>query len=595
MIELAPALRPFVSELAIFEDDVRGGIGPWLLPLQRALGAMRIPRHATAGEPDGFAGLTRRGPYDRLLASEWLLALDEPDEFLRRAIMNEHVFLAPQYREPGGACTSVALLDTGPLQLGAPRLVQLALLVVLARRAAAARAELRFGVLQDEHATLHELDPPGVLRWLNARSWLPAAHAIDAWRERLTELAAEDAWIVGAPSVRAIADSLRTHCVTVAELDESTIEVHTHPRDQVGEVARLATLAPEVAVKTLRQPIRPLPRPARATALDHTGGLGRLSWDGRRLLLIRADRTCDAFHVPNSPRERAGRTKHIGCASAFTLLGADVYDGRAVSLVAHTDELAIGGSGLALRPGGKATRAAALRSLGTYAFTGLRVPDAFRNERLGELHVVAAGLAKFRAWFVDPTAQLWELEIRLDGEGKIEASSLELRDRQCKNFTQLGREMVCWASAMLGTAVTLPKPGEWELDDPELDTCLFSRCFSDDQVSVAYARGEDWIIHSKQRVELMRPPGEVFGIEWRYRPTTRPLLLVVDPNRREVRRRDDEVDEVVLVAPDKITAIRYEPASRRILYICADGQRVVFDLDLGAVVWRSVDSEVRTW
>ena len=55
----------------------------------------------------------------------------------------------------------IVLFDAGPLQLGAARLVHLALLILLARRAQEAGAELRWGILQNA-PTLHE--PQGVPR-----------------------------------------------------------------------------------------------------------------------------------------------------------------------------------------------------------------------------------------------------------------------------------------------------------------------------------------------------------------------------------------------------------------------------------------------
>ncbi len=48
--------------------------------------------------PDGYDGIGRRGSYDRLLASEWLIHDELPDEFLRRVVSGEHAFLRRLHR-----------------------------------------------------------------------------------------------------------------------------------------------------------------------------------------------------------------------------------------------------------------------------------------------------------------------------------------------------------------------------------------------------------------------------------------------------------------------------------------------------------------
>ena len=61
------------------------------------------------GELRGYDGLTRRGSPERLLISEWLLATEAPDEFVRRAAFNEQAFLRPAFRQPQGGRRAVAL------------------------------------------------------------------------------------------------------------------------------------------------------------------------------------------------------------------------------------------------------------------------------------------------------------------------------------------------------------------------------------------------------------------------------------------------------------------------------------------------------
>nr|WP_315447225.1 hypothetical protein [uncultured Pseudomonas sp.] len=168
--------------------------------LDPLLGPLRGQQQGGVPEPDGLADLQRRGPYERLLSSEWLLADEVPDEFLRRAVVGEHLFLAPQYRSHQASRLMVVLFDAGPLQLGAARLVHMALLILLARRARDAGAELRWGILQ-QAPQLHALDSAAQLkRLLSARTFktVDAGHW-QAWRDGLNAQPEPvgECWLVG--------------------------------------------------------------------------------------------------------------------------------------------------------------------------------------------------------------------------------------------------------------------------------------------------------------------------------------------------------------------------------------------------------------
>ena len=153
-LDLPPSLRPWGAQLSVLPTALALSIGPWLPRLAQAVGPLATEVTATTGEPQGYGGLARRGPYDRLLLGEWLLADELPDEFLRRAIDGEHVFYELSHRAPVDRRRVVVLFDGGPQQLGGPRIAQLALLLLFARRAEAAGADLAWGVLQDPQRRL---------------------------------------------------------------------------------------------------------------------------------------------------------------------------------------------------------------------------------------------------------------------------------------------------------------------------------------------------------------------------------------------------------------------------------------------------------
>ena len=131
---LPKALSPWEAELAFLPDPLALALGGMLPKLAMLLG--KLARSTTkTGEPDGYAQLSRRGPFDRLLLTQWALLDVVPEELLRRAASNELLFHELARKEPKTNQQSIALFDMGPMLLGAPRLAEMALLIVLARRA----------------------------------------------------------------------------------------------------------------------------------------------------------------------------------------------------------------------------------------------------------------------------------------------------------------------------------------------------------------------------------------------------------------------------------------------------------------------------
>ena len=185
MSALPEALRPWAASLSLFPTDLALSVGAHVARLSAALGPLRALSTEEGGEPQGYDGLSRRGSPERLLMSEWLMALEAPDEFIRRAAFGEQAFLRPAFRQPRGGRRTVVLLDAGPEQLGAPRIAHLALLVVLARRAESAGAGFVWGSLQAPPSPVpfSRVDAASVETWLKSRTHAPASAAqLAAWR-----------------------------------------------------------------------------------------------------------------------------------------------------------------------------------------------------------------------------------------------------------------------------------------------------------------------------------------------------------------------------------------------------------------------------
>lgn len=171
-----PLLRPWqawLADLVPETADFLARSGLLLRPLIQAA----CPNSALQRtQAIGVGGLSRRGDFSRLSMSDWLLADAAPDEFLRRAAMHELLFLAPEPEPAPNRPEIVLLFDTGPLQLGAPRLAHLALWIVLARRAELLNATLYWGSAQALIDACVETSQNGAKEALSTRT---DAYALD--------------------------------------------------------------------------------------------------------------------------------------------------------------------------------------------------------------------------------------------------------------------------------------------------------------------------------------------------------------------------------------------------------------------------------
>jgi hypothetical protein len=263
-MRLHAPLQTWTAWLALFPPEHAEPLGEMLVRLAPMLGALRRHAARVAVEPAGVGDIVRRGAYDRLLVSEWVLADAAPDEFMRRAASGELLFLGPEPANSEQSLRSVVLFDAGPSQLGEPRLAHLALFILLARRAELAGAEFLWGVLQQPGVLHREQGPEGMQRLLAARSSASAgagmAAAWDAALAATFDHGAADCWLVGAPDSPQPARTNAHVTVRRAWLGEE-LELVIGQRRRSRSV-RLPLPAPEDGVRLLRSPFTPPARPA---------------------------------------------------------------------------------------------------------------------------------------------------------------------------------------------------------------------------------------------------------------------------------------------------------------------------------------------
>lgn len=200
--DLPRALQPWREWLGWFDAELAEQVGEMVRRLSDMLGAAPSAGRGGQPEPDGLGDLRSRGPYERLLATEWLLADELPEEFLRRAATSEHLFLAPRLRAARVERSVVAIFDCGPRALGAARLAHIAAWILLARLAGEHGGTLRWGVLQAPGELCPGDAPAQLGALMRARRFEPAtaAHATQ-WRAALAQLAESgerETWWIGA-------------------------------------------------------------------------------------------------------------------------------------------------------------------------------------------------------------------------------------------------------------------------------------------------------------------------------------------------------------------------------------------------------------
>lgn len=342
--ELPEALRPWSPWLEWFAPEMAAELGALVQRMQPLLGRFRGQTRGGVPEPDGLDDLRRRGPYERLLATEWLLADELPDEFLRRAASSEHLFLAPRPRAREAEKSIVAIFDAGPRQFGAPRLGQLALWILLARRAAQIGGVFQWGVLQLPGGLEGADDARQLRSLLKARDFdVGSPLHVSAWREVLAGMthAPGESWLIGsAPAEQAANERWTSHrvCLQRAVLGD-VLDVSLS--DQGGlRRAQLPLPSAKAGVPLLRGEFT-----QRAPANLHRRHSGRISLQrppvisptGRHAAVQLLDEPgMLVFAVPVDGQRKAAKPKYQYWGQSFVPLAAMLLGKRMGALLSYT-------------------------------------------------------------------------------------------------------------------------------------------------------------------------------------------------------------------------------------------------------------------
>ena len=342
-MNLPPSLAQWAGYLKIFPEEVSLALSPIIQRVSMLIGSPQPRLNEKEGEPDGFDGLNRRGTYERLLLSEWMLADELEDEFMRRAVMGEHLFLNRARSSPVGTRASLALFDAGPSQLGSPRIAHIASLIVLANRADSANSTFSWGVLQQpETPAFRDVNAGNILTLLEARSHREVSDAqVAAWEEQLaTWSGLDDVWLIGGKRLSRIQTekrSSRLYVEDVLEPDKRELRVSCNSASGLSSEVTLELPKNNISTRILRDPFAAtVPEIQKAAASTYTGSGLLFDMTGTKLFTRTAKWAVTAFNVPNSPRAGAGKPRSFRTRKWQSVCSAGKV-GRAIALISPED------------------------------------------------------------------------------------------------------------------------------------------------------------------------------------------------------------------------------------------------------------------
>ncbi len=339
MNQLPVLLEPWRAWLTLLPDDLVEPLGSFLLRVNPQIGPLRSAPARADALPEGVGSIVQRGPYERLLISEWAIADAEPDEFLRRAANGELMFAGPEPAARQRSRRCLALFDAGPAQLGEPRLLHLALFILLARRAEEAGAVFEWGILQDPVTLRRDSGRHGIQKLLKARR-LDAvdATALAAWSATL-DSATDDAWVIGARGAQALAGVRGTVAIgrdLLADRLDVVVRLHQSVRQFTLDLP-----AADLAIRLLRSPFVPLASKAHVSAAGRPSLLlaPRFAVSSSMLAVPQLDGGIVVYAVPTSLKNKPGKARRQAAPGKGTILGAGIFRKNLGQLISEGDTL----------------------------------------------------------------------------------------------------------------------------------------------------------------------------------------------------------------------------------------------------------------
>lgn len=284
---------PWWEELDFLAPDAREDFGHLVSQLDRGLRAKAAL--AETDNPAGWSGITRRGTWNRLMPNEWALADEYPEEFVRRADEGELSFWEVAREHQPTSPSVWVWVDAGPDQLGACRVVQIAVLLWLQRECRRHGGQFFWGTIQSPEKGYERLSGEELKKFLAARSLDPPRRP----PERMDKV---QTWCLGAPSwMTQVPPGI--HQVALTQSGPHTVTLGAF-----GRQVPLTLPSSRRAVRLLRDPmVWQQPTPERSMETVVSGRLA-ISSGAHKVMLVN-DHQIALVPIPSSSNEPPGKIR----------------------------------------------------------------------------------------------------------------------------------------------------------------------------------------------------------------------------------------------------------------------------------------------
>lgn len=343
-MKLPVALKPWAQQLKIFPDEISLSLGVMAQKISPFVAPLRCSaEEASNREPNGYDGVARRGIYERLLLSELALADEISEEFVRRAVMGEHLFLNLARVAPSPKRVSIALFNTGAEQLGTPRIGQLAALIVLSRRAASVNANFAWGILPDADMKMFsEVTESNILSLIHART----AHSLKPeyivkWREKLQQMEnVSDVWLIGGKEeLKSLEQTKDFSLLTIEDvLEPEQRRLQISVKSASGSEKQIMLELPDegTCTRLLRNPFDVYKLPEKADLKQKFNSFF-FDENGGKIFARGGEKSILYIPIPNSPNAVPGNPRQYSLYYKEDLLLGAGRLGKSVATIALSD------------------------------------------------------------------------------------------------------------------------------------------------------------------------------------------------------------------------------------------------------------------
>lgn len=582
MITLPRHLSPWASSLALFPKDIAAVLGPFVARIANLVGKWKVDPSGE-GTPDGYGGIASRGTYDRLLVTEWAMLEELPDEFVRRVVSGEHSFLERSYRQEASTKRSVALFDTGIDQLGAPRIAQLAALIVLAQRAEENGAVFEWGIFQDSSAVLHSsVTEVSVLALVEGRSARSVSSSdIERWMTSKDISSDSELYFVGAEEIADHAQQHRASALIVSDVLEPGLPQQIRvcaksPRLKQVREAVFDVPKGRAAVQLLRDPfaVTVAPRQSVTAKLDAQSNL-LVSPDGRRLWARATNGALLTFRIPNSPRAMPDSPSAFLPPNGHVVIAVGQASSKKTLVVTRGNDVAVH---LISRRGG------------TLLDTERYWVDDYPSQPTGaDVPLAPLGVLVNRVLcFIDVNGNLVELK---NGELKIRdasaVASIVVNSRLGYARIADGLLQVMWAHAdPSGKFVTTPLGTGYLSITPTVPEFHFGSLGHIDLIAYSSSKVSWNIVHKQQSLNVHVPPDySVVGVMDQL-PKAKPFLVALNESKNRIELIHATHSEVLLTSSAPIAQVTISNHRNDIIYMTQEGELGVYSCARNAMVLR---------